>query len=49
MRYGQDGPGIQSWWGREVPYPSRLALKPTQPPVQWYWVTANGTVARVWS
>jgi hypothetical protein len=33
--YGLDGPGIESWWGREFPYLSRPALGPTQPPVQW--------------
>ena len=34
-RYGQDGPGIESRWGRDFPLPSRPALGPTQPPVQW--------------
>jgi hypothetical protein len=33
--YGLDGPGIESWWGRDFPYLSRPALRPTQPPVQW--------------
>jgi hypothetical protein len=28
------GPGIESQWG-EIFHPSRLALGPTQPPVQW--------------
>ena len=33
--YGLDGLGIESWWGRDFPHLSRLALRPTQPPVQW--------------
>jgi hypothetical protein len=32
--YGVDGPGIESRWG-EIFRPSRPALGPTQPPVQW--------------
>jgi hypothetical protein len=34
-RYGLDGPGIESRWGRDFPHPSRPALVPTQPPTQW--------------
>jgi hypothetical protein len=34
-RYGLDGPGIESWWGRDFPQPSRPALWYTQPPIQW--------------
>ena len=32
--YGLDGPRIESRWG-EIFRPSRPALGPTQPPVQW--------------
>ena len=34
-RYGLDGPRIESQWGRDFPHLSRLALGPTQPPIQW--------------
>ena len=34
-RYGLDGPGIESRWGRDFPLPTRPALGPTQPPIQW--------------
>jgi hypothetical protein len=33
--YGLDGPGIESWWVRNVPHLSRPVLGSTQPPVQW--------------
>jgi hypothetical protein len=35
IRYGLEGPGIESRCWREFPHPSRPALGPTQPPVQW--------------
>jgi hypothetical protein len=34
-RYGLDGPGIESQWGRGFPYPSRPVLGTTQPPIHW--------------
>ena len=34
-RYGLDGPGIESRWGRDFPRPYRPTLGPTQPSVQW--------------
>jgi len=34
-RYGLDGSGFESRWGREYPHPSRPALGHTQSPVQW--------------
>ena len=34
-RYGLDGPGIESRWGRDFSYPSRPNLGHTQPPTEW--------------
>jgi hypothetical protein len=34
-RYGLEGPGIESRWGRYFPHLSRPVLGPTQPPVKW--------------
>ena len=33
-RYGLDGPGFKSWWGRDFPHPSWPALGLTQSPVK---------------
>ena len=33
-RHGQDGPGIESRWGRNFLQPSSPALGPTQPSIE---------------
>ena len=35
ISYELNGPGIKSRWGQDLRHLSRLALGPTQPPVQW--------------
>ena len=41
-RYGLDGPGIESRWGRVHPHPSRPALGPIQPPIHWIQGLSRG-------
>jgi hypothetical protein len=47
-RYGLEGPGIDSRWGRDFPHPSRAALGSTQPPVQWVPGLSRGIAAGAW-
>jgi hypothetical protein len=47
-RYGLDGPGIGSRWGRYFPHPSRPALGPTQSPIQGVFPGGKATGAWRW-
>jgi hypothetical protein len=49
-RYGLDGSGIESRWGRDFPHQSRQALGPTQPPIKWVLgLFPGGKAAGAWS
>ena len=45
-RYGSEGPRIDSWWGRDFLHPSRPALEPTQPPIEWVSRLSRGLSVR---
>jgi hypothetical protein len=50
IRYGLDGPGIESRYGRDFPHASRPALEPTQPPIKWVLgLFPGGKAADSWS
>ena len=47
--YGLEGSGIKSRWGRDFLHPSRLALGPTQTPIQWVpGIFPQGKAAWAW-
>jgi hypothetical protein len=49
-RYGLDGPEMESRRGRDFPHPSRLALGPTQHPIQLLpGLFPGGKAAGAWS
>ena len=41
-RYGLDGPGIESRWGRDFLHLSRQSLGPTQHHIQWVPCLSQG-------
>ena len=50
IRYGLDGPGIESWWGRDFLRPSKPALGSTKPPIKWLpGLLSGGKVAGSWT
>ena len=48
-RYGLEGPGVESRWGRDFLHPFRPDLGPTQPPMQWVpGLFPRGKAAGAW-
>ena len=48
-RYGLNGPGIESRYGRDFSHLSRPALRPTHPPIRWVpGLFPGGKAAGAW-
>ena len=47
-RYGLDGQGIESRWGRDFPHPFRPSLGSTKVPIQWVPGLSRGKAAGTW-
>jgi hypothetical protein len=47
-RYGLDGLGIKSRWGRDFPHPSRPVVGSTQLPIQWVPGIPGSEAAGAW-
>jgi len=41
-RYGLDGSGLETLYGRDFPHPSKRALGSTQSPTQWVTGLSRG-------
>jgi hypothetical protein len=49
IRYGLEGPEIESRWRRDFPHPFRRALGPTKPPIRCVTgLFPGGTAALAW-
>ena len=46
IRYGLDGLGIESRWGRDFLYPPRPAQGSAQPPIKWVTILFPGGKVR---
>ena len=47
-RYGLDGPGIEFWWGRNFPHPSRRSWDPPNLLYNGYLLFSGGKAPGAW-